>query len=169
MAKITSFMMKKTCKNIKLVITDVDGILTDGGMYSSETGEILKKFHTRDGMGFELLRNNHIPTIILTREKSKIVLMRGKKIKADEIFIGITKKEEKLNKICKKYNILPENIAYLGDDINDKEIMKLIGFPATCNDGVLEIKEISKYISKLNGGQGVFRDVTDLILKYKFQ
>ena len=169
MTKISSSIMKKICKNIKLVITDVDGILTDGGMYYSEKGEILKKFNTRDGMGFELLRNNQIHTVILTREKSKIVIMRGKKIKADEIFIGITKKEEKLNEICKKYNVLPENIAYLGDDINDKEIMKLIGFPATCNDGILEIKEISKYISKLNGGQGVFRDVADLILKYKFQ
>ena len=77
------------CRRIKVVITDVDGVLTDGGMYFSEKGELLKKFNTRDGMGFELLRNNHIPTIILTREKSKIVLMRGKKIKADEIFIGI--------------------------------------------------------------------------------
>jgi len=169
MTKITLSIMKKICKNIKLVITDVDGILTDGGMYYSEKGEILKKFNTRDGMGFELLRNNQIHTVILTREKSKIAIMRGKKVKADEIFIGITKKEEKLNEICKKYKVLPENIAYLGDDINDKKIMKLVGFPATCNDGVLEIKEISKYISKLNGGQGVFRDITDLILKYKFQ
>ena len=64
MTKITSTTMKKICKNIKLVITDVDGILTDGGMYYSDKGEILKKFNTRDGMGFELLRNNHIPTII---------------------------------------------------------------------------------------------------------
>lgn len=169
MTKVTVSMMKKICKNIKLVITDVDGILTDGGMYYSEKGEILKKFNTRDGMGFELLRNHHISTVILTREKSNIVITRGKKIKADEVFIGITKKEEKLKEICKKYSILPENIAYLGDDINDMEIMKLIGFPATCNDGILEIKEISKYISKLKGGEGVFRDVVDLILKYKFQ
>jgi len=168
-AKITSTVMKKICKNIKLVITDVDGILTDGGMYYSDKGEILKKFNTRDGMGFELLRNNEIPTIILTREKSKIVIMRGKKIKADQIFIGIKKKEDKLDVICKKYNVLPENIAYLGDDINDKEIMKRVGFPATCDDGVLEIKGISKYISKLKGGEGVFRDVADLILKYKSQ
>ena len=169
MTKITSTAMKKICKNIKLVITDVDGILTDGGMYYSDKGEILKKFNTRDGMGFELLRNNHIPTIILTREKSKIVLMRGKKIKADQIFIGITQKEKKLSEICEKYNVLPENIAYLGDDINDKKIMKMVGFPATCNDGILEIKEISKYISKLKGGEGVFREVVDLILKYKSQ
>jgi len=169
MTKITQSMMEKICKNIKLVITDVDGILTDGGMYYSEKGEVLKKFNTRDGMGFELLRNNQIHTVILTREKSKIVIMRGKKIKADEVFIGISRKEEKLNGICKKYNILPENIAYLGDDINDKEIMKLIGFPTTCNDGISEIKKISKYISKLNGGEGVFRDVADLILKYKLQ
>ena len=74
-----------------------------------------------------------------------------------------------MSEICKKYNVLPENIAYLGDDINDKKIMKMVGFPATCNDGILEIKEISKYISKLKGGEGVFRDVIDLILKYKSQ
>jgi len=164
-----SNVLKKICEDIRMVITDVDGILTDGGMYYSEKGELLKKFNARDGMGFELLRKNQINTIILTREKSQIVVSRAKKIKADECFIGVLKKENKLKEICKKYDISPNNIAYIGDDVNDKEIMKLVGFPATCKDGISEIKKISKYIAELKGGEGVFREIADLILRYKSQ
>ena len=94
----------KLCKKINVVITDVDGVLTDGGMYYSDKGELLKKFNTRDGMGFELLRKAKIKTIIITREKSKMVKERGKKIKANNVFLGILRKEELLEEICKKNN-----------------------------------------------------------------
>ena len=100
----------KLCKKINIVITDVDGVLTDGGMYYSDKGELLKKFNTRDGMGFELLRKAKIKTIIITREKSKMVKERCKKIKANNVFLGILRKEELLEEICKKNKVLPENI-----------------------------------------------------------
>jgi YrbI family 3-deoxy-D-manno-octulosonate 8-phosphate phosphatase len=155
----------KNCKNLKLVLSDVDGVLTDGGMYFSEKGEFLKKFNTKDGMGVELLLKNKIPTILITREKTLFAKRRGKKIKAEKIFSGVSNKKLILKKICDEYKIKPENIAYIGDDINDKEIMEMVGFSATPKDGMESIKKISDYICKLKGGEGVFREVAELIIK----
>ena len=155
----------KKCKDIKLVISDVDGVLTDGGMYYSTKGEIMKKFNAKDGMGVELLRKNNIKTILMTKENSSIVIKRGKKIKADKIFIDMDNKEMKLDQICNSLSLTPSNIAYIGDDVNDLNIMKLVGFSACPADAEQEILDISNYICKKEGGKGVFREVTNLILK----
>ena len=155
------------CKKIKLVITDVDGVLTDGGMYYSEEGEVLKKFNTKDGMGVELLHKASIKTIFLTKENSKTVKTRGKKVKADAVYINISFKEKELLNICKKFKITPIQIAYIGDDVNDIKIMNKVGFSACPNDAIKDIKQNSDYISNLCGGNGVFRDIAELILKYQ--
>ena len=160
-------ILKKKCIDVKVVITDVDGVLTDGGMFYSTNGEMLKKFNTRDGMGVEILRNNNIPVIIMTREKSKIVISRAKKLLISDVNVGIKKKETLLPKICKKYQINKENIAYIGDDINDLEILKQVGFSASPSDGITIIKKESNYICKAKGGEGVLREVADLIISYK--
>ena len=160
-------MLKKKCLEVKIVITDVDGVLTDGGMFFSENGEMLKKFNTRDGMGVELLRNHKIPVVIITRENSKIVLSRAKKLLIKEAFIGIKRKELLLPKICKKYQIKKNNVAYIGDDINDLEILKQVGFSASPRDGVSIIKKKSNYVCKSKGGEGVLREVADLIISYQ--
>jgi len=136
--------LSKKCKKIKLVLTDVDGVLTDGGMYYSEKGEIFKKFNTRDGMAVELLRDNKIPVIFITREKSKIVLQRAKKLSVQETFIGVEKKILVLPKICLKYNVKKYEIAYVGDDINDLEIMKNVGLSASPKNGISIIKKNPK-------------------------
>ena len=120
---MTNKKLLEKCSKIKILISDVDGVLTDGGMYYSEKGEELKKFNTKDGMGVELLQKNEIPVILMTKEKSKIVLQRSKKIKIKKTYIGITNKEEKLPEICKKFKVKLDDIAYIGDDINDLEIM----------------------------------------------
>ena len=96
---------KQKCKNIKLVLTDVDGVLTDGGRHYSEKGEILKKFHVRDGMGVNILLRNNIKTIILTKEKSKIVRKWAKEMNISQVYGGIIKKELLLTEICKKYGV----------------------------------------------------------------
>ena len=160
-------ILKKKCMDVKVVITDVDGVLTDGGMYYSTNGEMLKKFNTRDGMGVEILRNNKIPVIIMTRENSKIVISRAKKLLIDDVNVGIKKKEMLLSKICKKYQINKENVAYIGDDINDLEILKQVGFSASPSDGITIVKKESDYICKSKGGEGVLREVADLIISYK--
>ena len=156
------------CKKIELVLTDVDGVLTDGGRYYSEKGEYLKKFHTRDGMGVNILLRNKIPTIILTKENSKITKKWAKEMNVSEIYTGLKNKELVLPKICKKYKLKLENLAYIGDDVNDLEVLRQVGFSAVPNDGVFQAKKIADYICKLGGGNGCFREISDKIILTKF-
>jgi len=163
-------MSKKieSIKKIKLVISDVDGVLTDGGMYYSAKGDIQKKFHARDGMGIAILQRNGIPTVIITKEKNEIVKKWTSKMKVNKLFQGVKKKETLLPKLCTRYNLNEENIAYIGDDVNDLEIMKKIGFSVTPKDGNTEVKKIANHISKINSGEGVLREVCDLLISIKF-
>lgn len=163
-------MSKKieSIKKIKLLISDVDGVLTDGGMYYSAKGDIQKKFHARDGMGIAILQRNGIPTVIITKEKNEIVKKWTSKMNVDKLFQGIKKKETLLSKICSLYNLNEENIAYIGDDVNDLEIMKRVGFSATPKDGNIEVKKIANHISKINGGEGVLREICDLLIATRF-
>ena len=156
-------------KKVKLLISDVDGVLTDGGMYYSVRGEELKKFNTRDWMGVELLSNKNIPTVILTKEESKIIISRAKKTKIAKICLGVKEKEKELLKICHEFKVKPIDIAYVGDDVNDINIMKKVGFSAVPRDGVEQIKKISNYISAKKGGEGALRDIIDTILAVKFK
>ena len=134
----------KKCRKIKLIISDVDGVLTDGGMYYSKTGEVMKKFNSKDGMGVELLRKK-IKVVLMTKERSQIVLKRAKKIKVDQVYAGIKNKELLLPKICVEYKISKNEIAYIGDDVNDFNIMKQIGLSAVPSDGNEKIKNISNF------------------------
>ena len=149
---------------IKVVLTDVDGVLTDSGMYYSNKGDIMKKFHTRDGMGVTLLRKNNIPSVIVTKEKNEIIKQWSKKMKIDKLLMGVIKKEAVLEKICKNYGVTSSEICYIGDDVNDLELLKLVGLSATPSDGIVEAQKICDYICKNNGGSGVFREVANLIL-----
>jgi YrbI family 3-deoxy-D-manno-octulosonate 8-phosphate phosphatase len=151
-------------KNIKILLTDVDGVLTDGGMYYTSTGDTMKKFHTRDGMGVNLLKKSGIPTIIVTKEKTKMVRSWAKKMNVSHIYDGILQKEKILKEICKKYSVTSSQIAYIGDDINDIELLKKVGFSVTPNDGILDAQNIVDYICKKKGGDGVLREVADIIL-----
>jgi len=162
-----SFKFKEKLDKIALVLTDVDGVLTDGGMYYSEKGEEFKKFNTKDGMGVELLLKNKIKTVLITKENSKIALSRGKKIKAALTIINCHKKELELTKICKKFNVKANQIAYIGDDINDSAIMCKILVSFSPADAHETIQKLADYICKTKGGEGVFREVADIIIQSK--
>jgi len=149
---------------IKVVLTDVDGVLTDSGMYYSNKGDIMKKFHTRDGMGVTLLRKNNIPSVIVTKEKNEIIKQWSSKMKIDKLLMGVIKKEAVLEKICKNYSVQASEICYIGDDVNDLELLKLVGLSATPSDGIIEAQKICDYICKNNGGNGVFREIANMIL-----
>jgi 3-deoxy-D-manno-octulosonate 8-phosphate phosphatase (KDO 8-P phosphatase) len=159
--------IKNQCKKIILVVTDVDGVLTDGGRYYSETGELLKKFHTRDGMGVNLLLRNGIKTVILTKENSKITKKWAKEMNITKVYSGAVKKEETIGKILHDFSVNLDDIAYIGDDVNDLKLMKKIGFSATPSDGIDQLHKISDYVCSLPGGSGAFRELADLILSSK--
>jgi len=152
------------CKKIKLVLTDVDGVLTDGGMYYTAQGDIMKKFFARDGMGVTLLKNNNIGTIIITKEKTRMVKQWVKNMKIEKLYDGIIHKELILDKICKKYSVSPEEIAYIGDDINDLELLKRVGLSVTPSDASDDAIKLCDYICKHRSGNGAFRELADLIL-----
>lgn len=160
--------LKLKCQEIRLVITDVDGVLTDGGRYYSSSGEIFKRFHVRDGMGVNLLLRNGVNTVIITKEISKIVNYWAKSMNVSKVYSGVKIKENELEKICKIYKLEPPNIAFIGDDVNDLELMKRVGLSATPYDGIAQAKKVADYICKSPGGGGALREIADFILKEKF-
>ena len=159
--------ISEKCKKIKIVLTDVDGVLTDGGMYYTKEGDIMKKFHTRDGMGVTLLRKKSIPTIIITKEKTSLVKSWSSKMKIKKLYDGIIKKESMIEIISKEFHVKAEEMAYIGDDVNDMKLLEKVGFSVSPNDGIQFVKKRCDYICKKNGGEGVFREVADLIIKYQ--
>ena len=158
--------MKKIRKprNVKILLTDVDCVLTDGGMYYNSKGDSMKKFHTRDGMGVTLLRKKGIPTIIVTKEKTAIVRKWANKMKVAEIFDGIQNKEKIVDVICKKYKVSVDQVGYIGDDVNDIKLLKKVGFSATPKDGIIKVQKIVDYVCQKNGGEGAFREIADLLI-----
>lgn len=157
-------LQKKNCDRdkVKLFISDVDGVLTDGGMYYSENGNETKKFNTRDGMAFQLLKEKGIYTSIITSENTKIVEKRAKKLNIDFLIQG-KKNGGKLSsaqKICAKLGINLSETAYVGDDINDIELLSNVGFPFCPADAQLEVLAVSNITPvHCNGGCGVIRSV----------
>lgn len=152
---------------IKMLLTDCDGVLTDGGMYYSENGDELKKFNTKDGKGFELLKANGIITGIITGEKRLLLKKRACKLNIDEFHMGVIDKLALIKDIIKKYNITLDEVAYIGDDINDLKVIKNVGIGCSVKDGSDIVKTNAKYITRCKGGEGAFREVTDIILGEK--
>ena len=150
---------------IKMFLTDCDGCLTDGGMYYSEHGDELKKFNTRDGMGFKLLREKGIITGIITSENVDLNRRRAEKLKLDILETGCTDKIAAVKRICEERRISINNVCYIGDDINDVELIKLVGLGCSPADAMPEVKASADFITKTNGGDGVIREVADFILK----
>ena len=149
---------------IKLFLTDCDGCLTDGGMYYSENGDELKKFNTRDGMGFRLLRERGIVTGIITSESVDLNRRRAEKLKLDILEAGCKDKVLAVKRICEERGIDLTNVCYIGDDINDVELLKIVGYGCAPADAMLEAKEAAKYITNAKGGEGVIREVIRKIM-----
>ncbi len=150
---------------VKLLVMDVDGTLTDSSMYYSERGEELKRFSTRDGMGIALLHKSNIDTAIVTSENSPIARARAEKLNIRHVVLGCRDKLSALEKLAKKHSIALENIAYIGDDINDLHAIGVAGVSACPSDAVKVIKESTDYICKAKGGRGAVREFAELILK----
>ncbi|GJL51364.1 MAG: hypothetical protein NPIRA01_25910 [Nitrospirales bacterium] len=161
---LTAAARKKVLQRIRLVALDVDGVLTDGGMYYGESGEELKKFQTRDGMGIKLLQAENIITAIVTMEQTKIVQRRAKKLAIPEVHQGIRDKLSALHALVSKYDLSLSEVAYMGDDVNDLEALRHVGFAATPADGMDPVRRVVHYICRHEGGDGAVREVADLIL-----
>lgn len=167
MMKNKGIVAQDIIPEIKMFLTDCDGCLTDGGMYYSEKGDELKKFNTRDGMGFKLLREKGIITGIITSENVDLNRRRAKKLKLDILEEGCTDKVAAVKRICEERGIDIKNVCYIGDDINDVDIMRIVGFGCAPADAVPQAKAVARYVSKVRGGEGVIREVIGVILNGK--
>jgi len=155
---------RKVFKELKLFATDVDGVLTDAGMYYGESGEELKKFNTRDGMGIKLLQAEGVMIAIITMEQTKIVARRAKKLGVTEVFQGAKDKVSVLAHLSEKFNIPFEQMAYMGDDVNDVGALQTVGYAAAPADCVDQVRQMVHYICQKKGGEGAVREVIDMIL-----
>ena len=155
-------------RKIKLLLTDCDGVLTDGCVYYSNRGEELKRFSMRDGMGVERLKKlAGIETGIITGEITEIVFRRAEKLGITEYYPGISDKYAKLKEILKHRDIKADQVAYIGDDTNDMEIMKHVGLSSCPSDAMSMVKKIAHLVLLTKGGYGAFREFAELIIYSK--
>lgn len=149
---------------IKLLALDVDGILTDGGLYYSESGEVSKKFNVKDGKGIQLLMRSGIEVAIISANDSPATNYRARKLGIENCFIGVEDKLIVLINLCKKLNLSLAQVAYMGDDLNDLPVLNAVGFPLTVADAIPENKAVAKYVTNQSGGQGAVREICNLLL-----
>ena len=159
--------LEKRARRIRLVLSDVDGVLTDGGVYYSARGEEMKRFSLRDGMGVERLRDAGIQTAFITREDSDIVRRRAEKLALPHSYLGVRNKLDQLPIIREDTGFGVEEIAYIGDDVNDLEVIEAIrerGLTSAPCDAVSEILEVVHRSTSSRGGHGAFREFAEWIL-----
>lgn len=149
---------------IKMIITDCDGCLTDGGMYYSENGDELKRFNTKDGMALVRAHEKGIITGIITGEDRELNRRRANKLHMDFIESGIKDKLATIHEVCNRYKVPIENVLYIGDDINDIAPMQAAGLSACPQNAVAEVKAVADYISEVRGGDGAVRDIIDTFI-----
>ncbi|MFN5094866.1 MAG: KdsC family phosphatase [Ignavibacteria bacterium] len=152
---------------IELLVFDVDGTLTDGGTYYSDVGVALKRFNIRDGMGIVLLHKAGIKTAIITSEQTELVKKRAETLKIDKIIQGSRNKYASLSLLSNELDISLEQIAYIGDDVNDLHCLQKVGFSMAPSDAHDLIRNEVDYVSKYKGGNGAVRELCDLVLESK--
>lgn len=156
-------------KNIKLIAFDVDGTLTDGMLYENEKGEVYKKFHVHDGLIISLVHDMDIKTGLITGRNSPIVKARGKELHMDFILSGVKNKVKSMEMLLEKYELEWEEVAYMGDDLNDLPLLKKVGYSGCPKNACKENKEICDFISANDGGKGAAREFVEKILKMQNQ
>lgn len=150
---------------IKLVLTDIDGVWTDGGMYYDQTGNEMKKFNTSDSAGVIFLRLLDIPLGIITGENTPIVTRRAEKLKINHLFMGVKNKLKVAEKLCADLNISLQEVAYVGDDLNDVLLLNAVGFSAIPANAPTYMERYSQRRLTKRGGEGAFREFVELILQ----
>lgn len=157
--------MEERLSKIRLLLLDVDGVLTDGGITLNDAGEQTKTFHVRDGHGMKLLQRSGVRIGIITGRSSQVVEHRMRELGVDLVFQGVRDKLEPFERICSDLQLENDQVAYLGDDVVDLPILRRVGFAATVADACEEIKPYVHYVTRCAGGRGAVREICDLIIR----
>ncbi len=158
-------MVDERAKKIRLLMLDVDGVMTNGKIIINSNGIETKIFDVRDGHGIKMLMREGIDVIIITGRESEIVNMRAKELGIREVYQKVLKKIDKYEEILREKNLKDEDVCYIGDDLVDLPILRRVGFAIAVADSIDDIKRYVHYITKRRGGDGAVREVTELILK----
>ena len=152
-------------KIIKLLICDVDGVMTDGGLFFGDNGLEYKAFHSRDGLGIKMLQRSGIPLAVITARTSDVVKHRMKNLNIDLVFQGQLSKVQAFKDLCTQLSLTPEQIAYVGDDLVDIPVMKQVGLAIAVADAHKQVKAMAHWTTEHNGGHGAVRDVCELLME----
>lgn len=156
---------KEIMNDITTFILDVDGVLTDSSVHITPTGEMLRVMNIRDGFAMKAALESGYNVCIISGGNNEGVRIRLRNLGITDIYLGSPDKVETFKEYCEIYNIKPEQVLYMGDDIPDYHVMQLVGLPTCPQDSSPEIKAISNYISHKNGGKGAVRDVIEQVMK----
>ncbi|MBV8880276.1 MAG: HAD-IIIA family hydrolase [Planctomycetaceae bacterium] len=151
-------------RKIRALVLDVDGVLTDGGMYYGPAGEGLKRFHVKDGLGLRLIGEAGIAVALISGENSEILKRRAEKLKIQDVFVGIEDKLRTLKDFLASRRISLEEVAYVGDDLNDLPALQAVALPIAVSDAAPQVRKAVKYVTARRGGDGAVREVCDLLL-----
>jgi len=157
--------LKEKLKKIKMLMLDVDGVMTDGRIIMDDEGHQLKNFNVRDGHGLKIIQRYGIEVVILTGRKSEVVNHRASDLEIKEIYQGALNKKEVFQKILQKHNLTADFVAYMGDDIIDIPVLRQVGFSAAVADAVDVVKKSVDYVTKNKGGHGAVRELCEMILQ----
>lgn len=150
---------------VKAVILDVDGVLTDGGIYYDPTGREIKRFHVADGLGIELLRHAGIRVAILSGRVSEALTRRAAELKVAECYQGVRDKKAQIEKLRQQWQLKPDELLFVGDDLNDLPAFEAVGVRVAVANAVAELKERAHYTTQASGGNGAVREVCEWLLK----
>ena len=167
MSDVLTGDLREKIKSIAVLILDVDGVLTDGGIIIDDDGRETKRFDVRDGHGLKMLMRHNIEVIILTGRTSKAVEYRATDLGIKEVYQGVKNKLEIFDDILRKRKITGANIAFLGDDVVDVPVLRRVGFSATVADAAEDVKKVVDYVLEKPGGRGAVREICEIILKAK--
>lgn len=156
---------REQAQNIKLIIFDVDGVMTDGGIYIGENGELYKPFFCRDGLGITLAHRAGLKTAIITGRKSKQLAFRADELHITEVFQGHQDKRAAYRALKEKLKLSDEQIGYVGDDLIDLPVLLQVGLPMAVRDAVIEVRQAALLTSSFPGGHGAIRELIEFILK----
>lgn len=156
--------IQEKLKKIKMLVLDVDGVMTDGSIIMDSDGREMKNFNVRDGHGLVMIQRHGIQVAILTGRTSAVVDHRASDLKITEVYQGALNKKEVFDQLLKKNNLSPEETAFIGDDIVDIPVLKMVGFSAAVADALDVVKKPVDYVTAGKGGQGAVREICDMLL-----
>lgn len=163
--KLSRSQLAERLKSVKMLSLDVDGVLTDGGLYYTDEGLSLRKFNVRDGLGIVLLRESGLEIAIISAGRPASTVTRAKDLGIEHVRVGVSDKLKELSEICDTLGIHLNDVVHIGDDLPDLTLMQAVGVPITVSDGADAVIECAAYVTERAGGQGAVREICDLLLE----